>query len=187
MIYALGGVSGANFNPAVTFSLLLNGTLDAGTAGMYVVSQILGGICAALVYSFTVGSAVPLAPGAGHNWATCAFAEIIFTFVLCFVVLNTAIDKTGKLSQFFGLAIGFVITAGGYAIGAVSGGSLNPAVSVALDASNMVKGGGFGNCAMYTLFELVGAGAAYGAYKVCRPDSKGALLGKVEKPNYGTA
>merc|ERR1719240_1746309 len=114
MIYALGGVSGANFNPAVTFSLLLNGTLDAGTAGMYVVSQILGGIAAALTYSFTVGSAVPLAPGAGHNWATCAFAEIIFTFVLCFVVLNVAVGgpkNEGKLNEFYGLAIGFVITA----------------------------------------------------------------------------
>merc|ERR1719473_2234432 len=183
MIYALGAVSGANFNPAVSFALLLEGMgpnksgMDTGKFGAYVGSQLVGGVLAGITYSFTVGSAVPLAPGAGHSWATCAFAEIIFTFVLCFVVLNTAVHPDG-LKQFFGLAIGFVITAGGYAIGAVSGGSLNPAVSVALDASNAVKGGGFGNCAMYTLFELVGAGAAYGAYKVCRPDSKGALLGK---------
>jgi len=191
MIYALGHVSGANFNPAVTFALLLDGAeskMDASTAGAYVAAQLAGGITAALTYSFTVGSAVPLAPGAGHSWATCAFAEIIFTFVLCFVVLNVAVNAEGKLKEFYGLAIGFVITAGGYAIGAVSGGSLNPAVSVALDTSNMVKlGGSFGNCAMYTLFELVGAGMAYGAYKVCRPDTKAGFLGKVEKPTYGTA
>ena len=70
-----------------------------------------------------------------------------------------------------------------------SGGSLNPAVSFGLDGSNAMKGGSFGNCGAYALFELVGAGVAYGAFAVCRDEefAKQGLLGKVEKPDYGTA
>ena len=81
-----------------------------------------------------------------------AFAEILYTFVLCFVVLNVAtlsgqhLTNGGKAKQIYGLAIGFCIVVGGYAIGAVSGGSLNPAVSFALDTSNAIKGGSFMNC-----------------------------------------
>ena len=81
-----------------------------------------------------------------------AFAEILYTFVLCFVVLNVAtlsgqhLTNGGKAKQIYGLAIGFCIVVGGYAIGAVSGGSLNPAVSFALDTSNATKGGAWMNC-----------------------------------------
>ena len=59
-----------------------------------------------------------------------AFAEILYTFVLCFVVLNVAtlsgqyLTNGGKAKQIYGLAIGFCIVVGGYAIGSVSGGSL---------------------------------------------------------------
>ena len=54
--------------------------------------------------------------------------------MLCFVVLNVAtlsgqhLTNGGKAKQIYGLAIGFCIVVGGYAIGSVSGGSLNPAV-----------------------------------------------------------
>ena len=84
-----------------------------------------------------------------------AFAEILYTFVLCFVVLNVAtlsgkhLTNGGKASQIYGLAIGFCIVVGGYAIGAVSGGSLNPAVSFALDTSHAMKGGTWMNCIPY--------------------------------------
>merc|ERR1719463_806511 len=133
MIYALGGVSGANFNPAVTVAIVgsgVEGAPDPPTAGMYVVTQLVGGICASLTYKgvacgFTIG---PIEP---HGWGSVAVAEIVFTFVLCFVVLGAACSKS-KNDQFFGLAIGSCVTAGGFAIGGVSGGSLNPAVSCGL-------------------------------------------------------
>ena len=86
-----------------------------------------------------------------------AFAEILYTFVLCFVVLNVAtlsgqhLTNGGKAKQIYGLAIGFCIVVGGYAIGSVSGGSLNPAVSFALDTSSAMKGGSWMNCLMYTV------------------------------------
>jgi len=177
MIYALGDVSGAHFNPAVTVSLLLVGE-KVEKPYIYFAAQLAGGLIAGLVYSSLTGSSVPLGPGAGHGWSAAGFAEIIYTFVLCFTVLNTATVSPGKgdvtfaegnkSQNIYGLAIGFCVVVGGYAIGSVSGGSLNPAVSFGLDASHAMKGGSFMNCLAYTVFELAGAGIAAGAYTVCR-------------------
>jgi len=183
MIYALGGVSGAHFNPAVTVALTLAGKSPAGDIPHYMAAQLLGGLAASLAYTGLVGKAVPLQPGAGHSWSDAAFAEILYTFVLCFVVLNVAtlsgqhLTNGGKAKQIYGLAIGFCIVVGGYAIGSVSGGSLNPAVSFALDTSNATKGGAWMNCIPYTCFEIVGAAAAAGAFFVTRDEefTKGAM------------
>merc|ERR1719265_570670 len=93
MIYALGNCSGAHFNPAVTLALLLSGRniISPTDAGAYAGVQILAGICAAYMYAaMHHGTTFPLAPGAGFTFAGAAAAEIVFTFVLCFVVLNVA-------------------------------------------------------------------------------------------------
>jgi len=189
MIYALGAVSGAHFNPAVTFAIkLAHGEKgpETGLIPYYITAQMLGGIVAGFVYTAIVGASVPLAPGAGHGWGAASFAEIVFTFVLCFVVLNVATLQKAEenLSVFFGLAIGFCIVAGGYAIGSVSGGSLNPAVSFGLDTAHATREGGWMNCLAYTVFELVGAGAAAGAFRVCRVAAKAGLL-PMSNGSYG--
>merc|ERR1719299_210726 len=195
MVYALGGVSGAHFNPAVTTALTLAGKSPAGDIPHYMAAQLLGGLAAGITYTAVVGRAVPLQPGTGHSWSDAAFAEILYTFVLCFVVLNVAtlsgqhLTNGGKAKQIYGLAIGFCIVVGGYAIGSVSGGSLNPAVSFALDTSSAMKGGSWMNCLTYTAFELVGAGLAAGAFMVTRDEefSKGSALPINQKKddNYG--
>merc|ERR1719298_212262 len=128
MIYALGNCSGAHFNPAVTLAILASGRklITAGEAAAYMGAQILGGIAAGYMYAaMHHGATFPLAPGAGFNFGHAAAAEIIFTFVLCFVVLCVATVKEPS-KDIFGLAIASCVTAGGYAIGSVSGGSLNP-------------------------------------------------------------
>jgi aquaporin Z len=167
MIFALGSVSGAHFNPAVTTAILISGRgkINGGDAGAYMGVQIVGGICAALTYSaMEGGQTFPLGPGKGHSWPQAALAEIFFTFLLCYVVL--AVATTDKvLSEYFGLAIGSCVTAGGYAIGAVSGGSLNPAVSFGISTSHVLGGGAFVNCLAYTVFELIGGAVAAGVFK----------------------
>jgi aquaporin Z len=167
MIFALGSVSGAHFNPAVTTAILLSGRgkISGGEAGPYIGVQIVGGICAALTYSaMEGGQTFPLGPGKGHGWPQAAIAEIFFTFLLCFVVLSVA-TVTSPLSEYFGLAIGSCVTAGGYAIGAVSGGSLNPAVSIGISSAHVLGGGAFVNCLAYTVFELIGGAIAAGVFK----------------------
>eukprot|EP00747_Dinoflagellata_sp_TGD_P125959 gnl/TRDRNA2_/TRDRNA2_174230_c4_seq1.p1 gnl/TRDRNA2_/TRDRNA2_174230_c4~~gnl/TRDRNA2_/TRDRNA2_174230_c4_seq1.p1 ORF type:complete len:454 (-),score=75.77 gnl/TRDRNA2_/TRDRNA2_174230_c4_seq1:65-1426(-) len=166
MIFALGSCSGAHFNPAVTAAIVISrrGLISYKHAGAYVVAQLAGGVSAGFLYVMLEdGQSFPLGPGPGFSWFGVAVAEIIFTFVLCFVVLAVATTKM-PLTEFFGLAIGSCITAGGYAIGAVSGASLNPAVSLGISSSHIAGGGKFWPCIVYTIFELIGGAVAAGAF-----------------------
>lgn len=102
-----------------------------------------------------------VAPWLGHTYPADTFhalalryhvisVEIVYTFMLCFVVLNTACTK--ESNQYFGLAIGFVIAAGGFAAGWISGGAFNPAVALALDCTHLSSG--FGWSLFYTFAEV---------------------------------
>merc|ERR1719269_522147 len=67
-IYSLGSVSGANFNPAVTFALAITGNAgDVTKIATYMVTQLVGGILAGLTYLWLHGEAFNLAPGAGFG------------------------------------------------------------------------------------------------------------------------
>ena len=63
-IYSLGSVSGANFNPAVSLALFLAGEMDASKMGIYMATQVVGGICASLTYPESEREGVD----AGTSW-----------------------------------------------------------------------------------------------------------------------
>merc|ERR1719453_3053034 len=180
MIYALGGVSGANFNPAVSVALGLSNAMEWKTVGIYCAVQITAGICAALSYGALFMKVFNLAPQPGFGWWEAGLAEFLYTFMLCFVVLNCAASKKNKEAspgvdqQFYGIAIGFVIIAGAYGAGAISGGCFNPAVAIGIDVSS--AGLGFGWSAAYTGYEFLGAALAAAAFRVVRPDNFDASL-----------
>eukprot|EP00933_Yihiella_yeosuensis_P026281 TRINITY_DN2039_c1_g1_i1.p1 TRINITY_DN2039_c1_g1~~TRINITY_DN2039_c1_g1_i1.p1 ORF type:complete len:458 (+),score=88.67 TRINITY_DN2039_c1_g1_i1:135-1508(+) len=161
MIYALGDVSGAHFNPAVTFAIVASGRcpdLTTKRAIAYMVSQIMGGVTAAFMYVFIyAGVSFPIGPIGYHTWPQVVVAEFFFTAVLCFTVLATAISKTTKASHMFGLAIGSCVTVGGFAIGGISGGFLNPAVSLGLASGHMLNGGGCYKAVFYSGCQFAGA------------------------------
>jgi len=168
-IYALGGVSGANFNPAVSLALGLSNKLEWLEVGIYTAVQLVAGICAGFSYTALFWKSFPLGPKPGFSWWEAGLAEVLYTFMLCFVVLNVATAKKNEGNQFFGLAIGFVIIAGGYGAGAISGGAFNPAVAVGIDVSHL----GFLWCFAYWGFEYLGAALAAGLFRVVRPDEFG--------------
>jgi len=175
MICALGDVSGANFNPAVSLALIINGALDGATAGAYMGVQVVGGIFAASTYSAIYGGkAFPLGPGLGYGLGQAAVAEIVYTFVLCLVVLAVAVHPKTKSEHFFPLAIGSCVTVGGFAIGSISGGSLNPAVSFGLASAAAVSHGtgSLINAVAYSAFEFIGAGVAAGLLMATHADAK---------------
>merc|ERR1719316_1530765 len=179
MIYALGTVSGAHFNPAVTTAIICSGRgkCEPKEGALYMVVQILGGICAAFTYSALMnGETFALKPTA-YKWSQSIIAELMLTFV----VLSVATVKN-VLSDYFGFAIGMCVTVGGCAIGKVSGGSLNPAVSIGISSSHIMGGGGFWPCLVYTLVELAAGGAAAGVFMLTQPSEYDS---KLEESNYG--
>lgn len=155
MIFALGSCSGAHFNPAVTMAIIVRGKHSIASGVNYIGVQIVAGVCAAFTYAAIMnGQTFKLKPDKS-SWNQVVVAEFVFTFLLCFVVLSVATCEKAHLSQYFGFAIGMCVTAGGFAIGKISGGSLNPAVSIGISSSHLIGGGGGWPCIVYTIVEIV--------------------------------
>jgi aquaporin Z len=124
MVFAGGHVSGAHYNPAVSTAVFLRGKLERDEYVAYVITQVLAGIVAAAVVAilgYDPKSAATVA-GAGKM----LIVEFLFTFALAYVVLNVATAKDTEGNSFYGLAIGFTVAAGAFAVGSVSGGAFNP-------------------------------------------------------------
>jgi len=131
MIYALGSVSGAHFNPAVTLAILLSGRdiISVRDAVCYMVWQLLGGLCAGFTYWGVCGGTFALAPVGKYSVLSVCIVEALYTMALCYVVLNVATTARQEGNHYFGLAIGFTVVSAALAIGGISCCCLNPAVA----------------------------------------------------------
>jgi aquaporin Z len=170
MIYAGGHVSGGHYNPAVTMAVLFRRRIGIGDAVGYWVAQLVAGIIAGAVARAVVNPAtVKTLTLSGHAFTAAALVELFFTFALCFVVLNVATSKDQPGNGFFGLAIGFTVAAGAFAVGGISGGSFNPAVTL-----GGATGGLFAWSTLWIYFVVqFGAGALAGlAFRVLNPADK---------------
>merc|ERR1719263_566708 len=128
MVFALGSVSGAHFNPAVSLAITLRGKMPVDLMFYYMGAQITGGILAAASYSAITGGAFIFAPLWQYTAGAALVCELLYSIILIYVVLNVAtIDVQ---TQYAGLAVGFTVVAAAVAIGSVSGCSLTPAVSI---------------------------------------------------------
>jgi MIP family channel proteins len=134
MVCALGHISGAHFNPAVTFGFLVTRRMDPLQCGAYVVAQLLGAVLAAIglkvAWPDDVSEAANLAVpalGSATDIGAGIFMEAVTTFFLVFVVFAVAVDKRGSFKFVAGLPIGFVILMDILAIGPLTGGAMNPA------------------------------------------------------------
>lgn len=127
LIYMGGSISGAHYNPAVTFGIWLNKKITSRDAVAYVVSQLLGAVAAFLVMTKGLDISLPVVSLFG-NTKSLIIAEALFTFTLVSTVLHTAVNRLTAGNNYFGLAIGAVVIVGGAAVGKISGGFFNPAV-----------------------------------------------------------
>ena len=170
MIYAGGHISGGHYNPAVTMAVLIRRRIGIGTAAGYWVAQLAGGVVAAVIARAVANpAAVKTLHLSGHAVAGAAVAELLVTFALCYVVLNVATSKDQPGNGFFGLAIGFTVVAGAFAVGGISGGSFNPAVSLGGATGGLFA---WSTIWVYFLVEL-GAGVAAGlAFRALNPADK---------------
>lgn len=164
MIFAGGHVSGGHYNPAVSLAVFIRGKISSRDMLIYWAVQLVAGAVAAFVVLYLKGS--PTVTPIGIDIVKAFLAEFIFTFALCFVVLNVATAKGTEGNSFYGWAIGFTVLAGAYAVGTVSGGAFNPAV--ALGATLM----GFFSLStiwVYLIAQLAGAAVAALVFKQAHP------------------
>lgn len=169
LVYALGPVSGAHLNPAVTFSCAIVGKKPWGEALVYMALQLGATFFASMLVwlLFGVGH-VTFGPALQTLPMLMVFGvEMFYTFMLCLVVLSTACVK--EANTYFGLAIGFVVVAAAYAGGWISGACLNPAVSLGLNMSSYLSDYYFGWFIFYWAAELAGAALAASAFQILRP------------------
>ena len=164
MVFAGGHISGAHYNPAVTLGVWLRGKCKTKDVAGYMISQIAGALLAALAVKYLkAGAAV-----APMNLAVlpALLAEFLFTFALVFVVLNVATTTGTSGNSFYGLAIGFTVMTGAFAVGNISGGVFNPAVAVGV---SMMGLSAWTNIWIYLVADFAAGAAAALAFRVVNP------------------
>lgn len=167
MVYMGGSISGAHYNPAVSTALLIAGALEAKHYVAYLVAQIAGATIAAATVRVLTGDTFAPAPGPGVPPLPALLVEILYTFALALVVLNTAVSKRTSGNSYFGLAIGFTVVVAAFAGGAISGGAFNPAVGIGPTLVHAMSGAGsFEHLWLYLVGPIVGALAAAAVFKI---------------------
>lgn len=167
MVYMGGHISGGHYNPAVSLAALMRGALPSGQFLPYVVSQFLGAIAAGMLTGVFTGDVMSPAPNPDVNILLAVLCELIFTFALALVVLNTATSPKTQGNSYFGLAIGFTVFAGAAASANVSGGALNPAVGAGLGLVDGIMGGApLGHIWIYLVGPFLGGALASVVYTV---------------------
>jgi len=166
MVFAGGHVSGAHYNPSVTFALWIRGRCPTKDVLPYMFAQVAAAVVAAVTVGFLVGLGKPM-----HiTDAPKAFvAEFLFTFALAYVVLNTATAKGTANNSFYGLAIGLTVMTGAFAVGAVSGGAFNPAVVVGIAFMKLVV---VSDLWIHLVAEFTAAAVAAMTFKFINPHDK---------------
>jgi aquaporin Z len=170
MVYAGGHISGGHYNPAVTIAALVRGRIGLPDAIGYWVAQLVGGLLAAAIARWVVHpTQVHTVTLAGHLLLAAFVVELLFTFALCYVVLNVVTSKDHPDNSFYGLAIGFTVLTGAIAVGALSGGAFNPAVAIGGASIGLFA---WPTLWAYLLAQIVAGGAAGLAFLTLNPDDK---------------
>jgi aquaporin Z len=169
LVYAGGHISGGHYNPAVTLGVFLRGKMPRGDVWPYWAAQFVAAFLAAWLAKFTINPGIVQAVSinGAHGAFSAMFAEFFFTFALVYVVLNTATSKNQPGNQFFGLAIGFTVGAGAFAVGSISVGAFNPAVAFGAMLMGLVN---WSNFYIYLIANVLGGVVAAIAFRYLNPD-----------------
>jgi len=159
LVAALGHVSGAHFNPAVTLALAATGKFPWRYAPAYLVSQLVGAVLASLAVWATYGSPARATAALGATIpATSAstiqvlLIEALITFLLVLVIVSVATDDRVPAAA-VGPAVGFALAAAVLIGGPVSGGAVNPARAL----GPMIVSGTFTDWWAYIVGPVAGA------------------------------
>ena len=155
---AVGHVSGAHVNPAVTLGMAATGKFPWGSVPYYLGAQLVGAVLGALGTWLAFGgpgrteaglAATHPAQGVGDLQAF--LLEILVTFILVFVVMAVATDDRAP-APIAPIAVGFALAVGVFIAGPVTGGAVNPVRAL----GPMIVAGDFGGVWLYILGPIVG-------------------------------
>jgi aquaporin Z len=167
MIFAGGHISGGHYNPAVTLAVFLRGRCPASDVIPYMLFQFAGAFLAALAVNYLKAGTVMKA------FVPVVFpaflVEFLFTFALCYVVLNVATAKATAGNSFYGLAIGMTVMTGAFAVGAISGGAFNPAVALGIALMGILA---WPSLWVLLTGTFLGGVAAALVFRYCHPDDR---------------
>ncbi|PLZ93353.1 aquaporin [Fischerella muscicola CCMEE 5323] len=131
LIYSIGHLSGAHFNPAVTLAFWTSGFFPRRRVLPYILAQSIGAIAASATLLISLGkvgnlgATLPL----DNNWLQSFVLETILTFILMFVIFGSGLDRRAPIG-FAGLAIGLTVGLEAMFMGPITGASMNPARSL---------------------------------------------------------
>src|ERR687893_593565 len=159
IVDAIGHVSGAHVNPAVTLALALTKKFSWQYVPIYLVAQLVGAILGAIVVWITYGEAArevallaATIPPDDVGDIRALLAEILVTFILVFVIISVATDERAPAGV-APLAVGFALACGVFIAGPITGGSLNPVRTL----GPMIVAGQFTAVWVYIVGPIVGA------------------------------
>ncbi|HWF29232.1 MAG TPA: aquaporin [Mycobacterium sp.] len=173
MIYAGGHLSGGHYNPAVTLAVLVRRRIRLRDAVAYWLVQFGAALLAATVVRGIIDPtrvATTATTTLSGRTLVAAFAvELLFTFALCYVVLNVTTSKHHPDNSFYGLAIGFTVLAGAFAVGSISGGAFNPSVTLGAAVMHIFA---WPTLWVYLVAQVLGGIAAGVTFLALNPDDK---------------
>ena len=165
MIYALGPISAAHFNPAVTLGFAAAGRFPGRQIWPYVIAQVGGAILAAAIAALLFGPGHGAHVPASANVLRNAGTELLLSFFLMLVIIAVATDRRVS-STVPALAIGFTVVSGVFIGGPITGGSMNPARS--LGPALFAGGAALANLWLYLVVPPIGAVLAARVYEALR-------------------
>jgi aquaporin Z len=170
MVYAGGHISGGHYNPAVTLGVFLRGRCPGRDVIPYWIAQFAGAAAAAGLALFLNKN-----PGSGGTYPASTdlvpwfLAEAAYTFALVYVVLNVATAKATEGNSFYGLAIGFTVMTGAFAVGPLTGGAFNPAVAVGAVLMKLINPAAVW---IHIVSDFMGGALAAFAFRFLNPDDR---------------
>ena len=115
LVYMGAHISGAHYNPVVSLAMFIQKEINRSELLYYIISQLIASLTATfVVQNFDINSFEVIANTS--NRVSFLLAEILFTFLLVFVILNVALHPKLKNNQFYGFAIGLTVAAGALVI-----------------------------------------------------------------------
>jgi MIP family channel proteins len=131
LIYTLGHISGAHFNPAVTLAFWVSGFFSKKHVIAYILAQSLGAIAASALLLLSLGNVAQLGATLplNDNWLQAFILEMVLTFILMFVILGSGLDRRAPIG-FAGVAIGLTVGLEAAFMGPITGASMNPVRSL---------------------------------------------------------